>query len=128
MKLSKHIQEADKDAKSSSANDQPTDGQDEKASNQPTSSNSADLTVSFNASRVRRYNKAEFTSNTGTVKKITKAGLIVTAQPDQVDLVVNFDDLIDPQPQPISKAPPNQPEDMSEGVAHLAKKFFKYRT
>lgn len=52
-----------------------------------------DLTINFNGSRVHQYNKAEFRSNTGIVKKITKDGMIVTTQPDQVDVLVNFDDI-----------------------------------
>lgn len=52
-----------------------------------------DLTINFNISRVKRYNKEKFASNTGIVKKITKNGLVVTTQPDNVDVVVNFDDI-----------------------------------
>lgn len=52
-----------------------------------------DLTINFNLSRVKRYNRAGFTSDTGVVKKVTKKGLVVTTQPDGVDVIVNFDDI-----------------------------------
>lgn len=52
-----------------------------------------DLTINFNISKVKRYNKEKFTSTSGVVKKITKDGLVVTTQPDNVDIVVNFDDI-----------------------------------
>lgn len=52
-----------------------------------------DLTINFNLSRVKRYNRAGFTSDTGVVKKVTKKGLVVTTQPDGVDVTVNFDDI-----------------------------------
>jgi hypothetical protein len=52
-----------------------------------------DLTINFNLSKVKRYNKEKFTGTGGVVKKITKDGLVVTTQPDNVDIVVNFDDI-----------------------------------
>ena len=52
-----------------------------------------DLTINFNLPKVKRYNKGDFTGNVGVVKKITKDGLVVTTQPDNVDIVVNFDDI-----------------------------------
>lgn len=63
-----------------------------------------DLTINFNLPKVKRYNKGDFTGNVGVVKKITKDGLVVTTQPDNVDIVVNFDD-----------------------ITESAKKFFKIR-
>jgi hypothetical protein len=49
--------------------------------------------ISFNISAVKRYNKANFVSDKGTVKSINKDGVIVTTQPDGVDILVNFDDI-----------------------------------
>lgn len=63
-----------------------------------------DLTINFNLSRVKRYNDPGFTSNTGIVKKVTKDGLVVTTQPEGMDILVNFDD-----------------------ITEVAKKFFKNR-
>jgi hypothetical protein len=52
-----------------------------------------DLTINFNISKVKRYNNGKFAGNTGVVKKVTKDGLVVTTQPDNVDIVVNFEDI-----------------------------------
>lgn len=101
------------------------DGEDQAEPQGPPPPNPVDLTISFNASRVRKYNKVEFTSDTGIVKKVTKDGLVVNIQPDQVEVFVNFGDLVDPQPQPISRAATNQ--DVSEGITPLVKKFFRSR-
>jgi hypothetical protein len=49
--------------------------------------------ISFNISAVKRYNKADFISDKGIVKSISKDGIIVTTQPDGVDVLVNFDDI-----------------------------------
>ena len=49
--------------------------------------------ISFNISAVKRYNKADFISDKGIVKSINKDGIIVTTQPDGVDVIVNFDDI-----------------------------------
>ena len=51
------------------------------------------IQVSFNASRVKKYNNANFVSDAGVVKSIDKRGIIVTTQPDGVDVLVNFDDI-----------------------------------
>ena len=67
----------------------------------------AGIPVKFNISKVKQYNDAKFLSDTGTVKSIDKRGIVVTTQPDGVDVLVNFSDI----------------EDMSESV----KKFFKQK-
>lgn len=53
----------------------------------------AGVPISFNISAVKRYNKANFVSDKGTVKSINKDGVVVTTQPDGVDILVNFDDI-----------------------------------
>jgi hypothetical protein len=77
------------------------EGGDSKGSKQP-----AEIPLKFNLSKVKQYNpQSKFLSDTGTVKSIDKRGIVVTTQPDGVDVLVNFSDI----------------EDMSESV----KKFFK---
>jgi len=49
--------------------------------------------ISFSISAVKRYNKADFISDKGVVKSISKDGIVVTTQPDGVDVLVNFDDI-----------------------------------
>lgn len=51
------------------------------------------IPVTFNASGVKKYNKANFSSDKGVVKSINKDGVVVTTQPDGVDVLVNFDDI-----------------------------------
>ena len=76
-------------------------GEDSKGSKQP-----AGIPLKFNLSKVKQYNpQSKFLSDTGTVKSIDKRGIVVTTQPDGVDVLVNFSDI----------------EDMSESV----KRFFK---
>jgi hypothetical protein len=53
----------------------------------------AGIPLKFNMSAVKKYNDAEFLSDTGVVKSIDKRGIIVTTQPDQVDILVNFNDI-----------------------------------
>lgn len=77
------------------------EGEDSKGSKQP-----AGIPLKFNLSKVKQYNpQSKFLSDTGTVKSIDKRGIVVTTQPDGVDVLVNFSDI----------------EDMSESV----KRFFK---
>jgi hypothetical protein len=59
----------------------------------PTEEKPAGIPVKFNVSAVKRYNDKSFVSDTGTVKSISKNGIVVTTQPDQVDVLVNFDDI-----------------------------------
>lgn len=59
----------------------------------PTEEKPAGIPVKFNVSAVKRYNDRSFVSDTGTVKSISKNGIVVTTQPDQVDVLVNFDDI-----------------------------------
>jgi hypothetical protein len=49
--------------------------------------------VKFNISRVKKYNNAKFLGDEGILKSISKKGLVVTVQPDNVDILVNFDDI-----------------------------------
>ena len=51
------------------------------------------IPVTFNVGKVKKYNNANFVSNTGVLKSIDKRGIIVTTQPDGVDVLVNFDDI-----------------------------------
>lgn len=53
----------------------------------------AGIPIKFNLSKVKKYNTAKFLSDSGIVKSIDKKGIIVTTQPDQVDVLVNFDDI-----------------------------------
>jgi hypothetical protein len=50
--------------------------------------------VKFNLNQVKKYNKQKFLSNQGELKSIDKKGIVVTVQPDNVDIFVSFDDII----------------------------------
>lgn len=50
--------------------------------------------IKFNKAKVKRYNNAEFISAQGELKSIDKKGIIVTVQPDNVDIFVNFSDIL----------------------------------
>jgi hypothetical protein len=50
--------------------------------------------IKFNLAKVKRYNNAEFLSNQGELKSIDKKGLVITVQPDNVDIFVNFSDIL----------------------------------
>lgn len=67
------------------------EGKDDKAKT-PTEK-PAGIPIKFNVSKVKKYNTANFLSDTGIVKSINKDGIVVTTQPDQVDVLVNFDDI-----------------------------------
>lgn len=66
--------------------------EDEKAA-KPASSAPNGIPVKFNISAVKQYNNSKFLSNSGVVKSIGKDGLVVTTEPDGVDVFVNFDDI-----------------------------------
>lgn len=51
--------------------------------------------IKFNIGRVKKYNNADFISDQGELKSINSKGMIVTVQPDNVDVFVNFSDIID---------------------------------
>lgn len=51
--------------------------------------------VKFNIGRVKKYNNADFVSSQGELKSINSKGMIVTVKPDDVDVFVNFSDIID---------------------------------
>jgi len=53
----------------------------------------AGVPVKFNVSAVKKYNDAGFVSDQGVVKSISKDGVVVTTQPDGVDVLVNFNDI-----------------------------------
>lgn len=51
-------------------------------------------TIEFDFSAVKRYNpNIQFLGSEGQVVKVTKRGLIVNVLPDNVQVVVNFDDI-----------------------------------
>jgi hypothetical protein len=50
--------------------------------------------IKFNLAKVKKYNNAEFISNQGELKSIDKKGLVITVQPDNVDIFVNFSDIL----------------------------------
>lgn len=58
-----------------------------------TGSEQKPIEISFNPTRVRKYNKSAFQGNKGTVIGVTKQGLTVK-MPDQSEIFVNFSDLI----------------------------------
>jgi hypothetical protein len=98
--IKSYISEADKEEKDPFAADggDAKGGEDEKADDKADDkevkpAEPAGVPVSFNISAVKRYNKANFVSDKGTVKSINKDGVIVTTQPDGVDILVNFDDI-----------------------------------
>ena len=51
--------------------------------------------IKFNLAKAKKYNNANFISNQGELKSINKKGLVVTVQPDNVDIFINFSDIID---------------------------------
>jgi len=51
--------------------------------------------VKFNVGKVKKYNNADFISGEGELKSINSKGMVVTVQPDNVDVFVNFSDIID---------------------------------
>lgn len=51
--------------------------------------------VKFNIDKVKKYNNADFISNQGELKSINSKGMVVTVKPDDVDVFVNFSDIID---------------------------------
>ena len=53
----------------------------------------AGIPIKFNIDKVKRYNTGKFLSDAGTIKSIDKKGIVVTTQPDGVDVLVNFDDI-----------------------------------
>ena len=53
----------------------------------------AGIPIKFNIDKVKRYNTGKFLSDAGVIKSIDKKGIVVTTQPDGVDVLVNFDDI-----------------------------------
>jgi hypothetical protein len=69
------------------------DAGEEKKDEKPAAEKPAGIPLKFNLSAVKKYNDASFVSDNGTVKSIDKRGIVVTTQPDGVDVLVNFDDI-----------------------------------
>ena len=80
-----------------------------------------DLTITLDHNKAHKYNKAEFTNNVGLVKKIDQRGVVVTVQPDQVDVFVNFEDILNE----VIKESGSTKGDILEGLGSIAKKFFR---
>ena len=59
----------------------------------PAAAKPAGIPIKFDINKVKRYNTAKFLSDAGVVKSIDKKGIVVTTQPDQVDILVSFDDI-----------------------------------
>lgn len=59
----------------------------------PAAAKPAGIPIKFDINKVKRYNTANFLSDTGVIKSIDKKGIVVTTQPDQVDILVSFDDI-----------------------------------
>ena len=51
------------------------------------------LTFNFDVSAVKKYNNSGFRGDTAVAKKITKNGIMATVTPDEVDVLVGFDDI-----------------------------------
>jgi len=69
-------------------------GEEEKAEPDPEMPKKDDITVDFDISSVKRYNKDQrFRGSQGIVKKVTKDGMMLTVIPDGVDIFVNFNDI-----------------------------------
>ena len=59
----------------------------------PAAAKPAGIPIKFDINKVKRYNTGKFLSDAGVVKSIDKKGIVVTTQPDQVDILVSFDDI-----------------------------------
>jgi len=59
----------------------------------PVAAKPAGIPIKFDINKVKRYNSGKFLSDAGVVKSIDKKGIVVTTQPDQVDILVSFDDI-----------------------------------
>ena len=59
----------------------------------PATEKPAGIPIKFDINKVKRYNTGKFLSDAGIVKSIDKKGIVVTTQPDQVDILVSFDDI-----------------------------------
>ena len=53
------------------------------------------LAFNFNRSAVKKYNDKAFAGNTAVPKKITKDGIIATVKPDEVDILINFNHIVE---------------------------------
>tara|TARA_R110000868_G_scaffold82311_1_gene232504 strand:- start:1418 stop:1819 length:402 start_codon:yes stop_codon:yes gene_type:complete len=69
------------------------DAEEKEGETAPAAEKPAGIPIKFDINKVKRYNTGKFLSDTGVVKSIDKKGIIVTTQPDQVDVLVNFDDI-----------------------------------
>lgn len=86
----------DEDADGEDAPDEDADGEDadDEGAEKAGTPDIDDITISFNISRVKRYNKDKsFSGSEGVVQKITKDGMLLKVMPDDVDIFVNFEDI-----------------------------------
>jgi hypothetical protein len=51
------------------------------------------LSFKFDISAAKKYNTANFRNDTAVAKKITKNGILATVKPDDVDILIGFDDI-----------------------------------
>lgn len=51
------------------------------------------LSFKFDVSAAKKYNTANFRNDTAVAKKITKNGILATVKPDDVDVLIGFDDI-----------------------------------
>jgi len=98
VEAEKEAEKEEKPAKEEPAEENPFAGSDDKGGEEDTEKKEkpeapAGIPLKFNLSKVKQYNKANFLSDKGIVKSIDKNGIIVTTQPDGVDVLVNFSDI-----------------------------------
>jgi len=79
-------EEPDADASSGADDEETTDAKEQPDLKYP---------IKFNIGKVKKYNNADFISNQGELKSINSKGMVVTVQPDNIDVFVNFNDIID---------------------------------
>lgn len=51
------------------------------------------LSFKFDISAAKKYNTVNFRNDTAVAKKITKNGILATVKPDDVDVLIGFDDI-----------------------------------
>ncbi len=51
------------------------------------------LSFKFDVSAAKKYNTSNFRNDTAVAKKITKNGILATVKPDDVDVLIGFDDI-----------------------------------
>lgn len=86
-------EEGDAEAGSEDAAEKDAEGGEEGEEGTKDSGSLKPLDIAFNPSKVRRYNKAKFKGNQGTVSAVSRYGLTVT-MPDSTSIFVNFSDIL----------------------------------